>query len=70
MGRQDEARELFERLLVIRNDVGLLAEEHDPRRQRLLGNFPQVFPHVGLINTAHNLGLERQGTALHRLPGR
>ena len=54
-GRTDEATELFERLLSIRNDVGLLAEEYDPVSRRQLGNFPQAFSHVGLINTAHNL---------------
>lgn len=68
MGRKDEARELFDRLLAIRNDVGLLAEEYDPRQRRLLGNFPQAFSHVGLINTAHNLSLEGTGPAKHR-PG-
>jgi GH15 family glucan-1,4-alpha-glucosidase len=55
MGRYDEARTLFERLLALRNDVGLLAEEYDPRDLRQLGNFPQAFSHVALINTAHNL---------------
>ncbi len=55
--RDGEAQALFERLLAIRNDVGLLAEEYDPRAKRLLGNFPQAFSHVGLINTAHNLSL-------------
>jgi GH15 family glucan-1,4-alpha-glucosidase len=55
LGRIDEARELFERLLGLRNDVGLLAEEYDPTTGRLVGNFPQAFSHVGLINTAHNL---------------
>ena len=55
MGRHREARALFERLLAIRNDLGLLAEEFDPRAKRFLGNFPQAFSHVGLINTAHNL---------------
>ncbi len=55
MGRRDEAEELFERLLALRNDVGLLAEEYDPRQQRQLGNFPQAFSHVALINTAHIL---------------
>jgi GH15 family glucan-1,4-alpha-glucosidase len=54
-GRREEARQLFERLLAISNDVGLLSEEYDPRSQRLLGNFPQAFTHVSLINTAHNL---------------
>jgi GH15 family glucan-1,4-alpha-glucosidase len=55
MGRTDDARALFGRLLSVRNDVGLLAEEYDPRAGRLLGNFPQAFSHLGLINTALNL---------------
>ncbi|HEX8821068.1 MAG TPA: glycoside hydrolase family 15 protein [Archangium sp.] len=53
--RQDEARALFERLLSLCNDVGLLAEEYDPRTKRQLGNFPQAFSHVALINTARKL---------------
>jgi GH15 family glucan-1,4-alpha-glucosidase len=55
VGRRDEAVELFERLLGIRNDLGLLAEEYDPAAQRQLGNFPQAFTHVGLVNSAYNL---------------
>jgi GH15 family glucan-1,4-alpha-glucosidase len=55
LGRVDEARRLFERLLSLRNDVGLLSEEYDPVAGRMLGNFPQAFSHVGLINTAFNL---------------
>ncbi len=55
MGRVDEAEALFERLLALRNDLGLLAEEYDPRLRRQLGNYPQAFSHVGLVNTAHNL---------------
>jgi GH15 family glucan-1,4-alpha-glucosidase len=55
MGREEEARALFERLLALRNDVGLLSEEYDPVARHLLGNFPQAFSHVGLVNTAFNL---------------
>jgi GH15 family glucan-1,4-alpha-glucosidase len=55
IGRTKEARELFERLLSVRNDLGLLAEEYDPKTKRQLGNFPQAFSHVALINTAHRL---------------
>jgi len=54
-GRWDEAGELFARLLGLCNDVGLLAEEYDPVTRRQLGNFPQAFSHVGLVNTAMNL---------------
>jgi GH15 family glucan-1,4-alpha-glucosidase len=54
-GRLGEARDLFERLLALRNDVGLLAEEYDPISGKQLGNFPQAFSHVALVNTAHNL---------------
>jgi GH15 family glucan-1,4-alpha-glucosidase len=72
MGRRDEARELFERLLALRNDVGLLAEEYDPKAGRLVGNFPQAFSHVPLIDTARNLSRhlgpseERQREGLRR----
>jgi len=59
MGRRDEARELFERLLALRNDVGLLSEEYDPAAGRLVGNFPQAFSHVPLIDTARNLSTAR-----------
>ncbi|WP_329188596.1 glycoside hydrolase family 15 protein [Actinacidiphila glaucinigra] len=55
IGRTDEARVLFERLLGLRNDVGLLAEEWDPVERRQLGNFPQAFSHIGLVNTALTL---------------
>ena len=48
--------QLFERLLGLRNDVGLLAEEYDTGAQRLVGNFPQAFSHIALVNSAHNLG--------------
>jgi GH15 family glucan-1,4-alpha-glucosidase len=55
LGRDREARHLFERLLGLCNDLGLLAEEYDPATGRLLGNFPQAFSHVGLVNAAYNL---------------
>ncbi|MFD7231492.1 glycoside hydrolase family 15 protein [Streptomyces sp. NPDC059881] len=51
-GRAQEARDLFERLLALRNDLGLLAEEYDPAARRHLGNFPQAFSHVGLVGSA------------------
>src|SRR5258708_230103 len=54
-GRRKNACALFKRLLALCNDVGLLAEEYDPRAKRMLGNFPQAFSHVGLISTALNL---------------
>ena len=56
IGRKKEARELFERLLTLRNDLGLLSEEYDPIDKRQLGNFPQAFSHVALVNTARILG--------------
>jgi GH15 family glucan-1,4-alpha-glucosidase len=55
MGRRDEAYAIFERLLELRNDVGLLAEQYDPSTGHQLGNFPQAFSHVALVNTARNL---------------
>jgi GH15 family glucan-1,4-alpha-glucosidase len=55
IGRRRDAEALFERLLAVRNDLGLLAEEFDPRAGRLCGNFPQAFSHIGLINAAFNL---------------
>jgi GH15 family glucan-1,4-alpha-glucosidase len=55
IGRRDEARALFERLCRLANDVGLLAEEYDPKSGRQHGNFPQAFSHVALVNTAMNL---------------
>jgi GH15 family glucan-1,4-alpha-glucosidase len=68
LGRTDEARALFERLAGLANDVGLLSEEYDPKSKRLLGNFPQAFTHVSLVNTAANLsGTSRP--AMHRATG-
>jgi len=61
LGRLDEARQLFDKLLAVRNDLGLLAEEYHPRHRCLLGNFPQAFSHVGLINSAHNLQRAESG---------
>ncbi|MDP9235614.1 MAG: glycoside hydrolase family 15 protein [Actinomycetota bacterium] len=55
IGREKDARRLFDRLLGIRNDVGLLSEEYDVEHHRLVGNFPQAFSHVALANSAHNL---------------
>jgi GH15 family glucan-1,4-alpha-glucosidase len=69
MGRIDEARALFEKLLSLRNDVGLLAEQYDPEHRRMLGNFPQAFSHVGLINTANNLTPKQPAPALDREHG-
>jgi GH15 family glucan-1,4-alpha-glucosidase len=60
IGRTQEATELFERLTGLANDVGLLAEEYDPHSRRLLGNFPQAFSHIGLVNTASNLSAGAQ----------
>jgi GH15 family glucan-1,4-alpha-glucosidase len=74
IGRRKDALELFERLLSLRNDLGLLSEEYDPLSKRLVGNFPQAFSHISLVNSAVNLdqrgrweqGLSHQG----RLAGR
>ena len=65
MGRYSEARAMFERVAGLCNDVGLLSEEYEPRARRQLGNFPQAFTHVFLINTAHNL-TRVQGPAQQR----
>jgi GH15 family glucan-1,4-alpha-glucosidase len=68
MGRVDEARTLFGRLVDLANDVGLLAEEYDPKSRRQLGNFPQAFTHVALVNSAFNLSRINTGSgpAHHR----
>jgi GH15 family glucan-1,4-alpha-glucosidase len=66
--RDAEARALFERLLSLRNDVGLLAEEYDPRAKRQVGNFPQAFSHLALIGTA--LNLHDIGPAQRRAPAK
>ena len=54
-GRHEDAVQMFERRLDIRNDPGLLSEEYDPIEKRQVGNFPQAFSHVGMVNTAFNL---------------
>src|SRR3546814_8443799 len=63
LGRDDDARALFEHLASLCNDVGLLDEQYDPHERRMLGNFPQAFSHVGIINTA--LNLDRKSTRLN-----
>jgi GH15 family glucan-1,4-alpha-glucosidase len=68
LGRHDDALRLFERLLGLRNEVGLLSEEYDPAARRFLGNFPQAFSHVAMINTACNLS-RRVGAVADRLDG-
>jgi GH15 family glucan-1,4-alpha-glucosidase len=66
IGRGRDARRLFQRLLMLRNDIGLLSEEYDPQAKRLVGNFPQALSHIALVNTAHNFepGAEAGGTTL------
>jgi GH15 family glucan-1,4-alpha-glucosidase len=65
-GKADEATAMFERLLGLANDVGLLSEEYDVDARRLVGNFPQAFTHVALVNTAHNLSQPGAGPAQQR----
>jgi GH15 family glucan-1,4-alpha-glucosidase len=65
MNRREDARRLFERLLALCNDVGLLSEGYDPANKRMLGNFPQALSHLALVNTAYNLSA-RVGPAADR----
>ena len=67
-GRIDEARTLYERLLSLRNDLGLLAEEYDVGRKRQVGNFPQAFSHLGIINAARVLTMAGRTLADGRAP--
>ncbi len=64
--RMKDARQLFERLLKLQNDVGLLSEEYDPREQRMLGNFPQALSHLALVNSAHNLTASHEERPAHQ----
>jgi GH15 family glucan-1,4-alpha-glucosidase len=70
MQRHDDARRLFERLLALRNDLGLLAEEYDTRAKRMVGNFPQAFSHVALVNTAHNLAFAEKPARQRSTPNK
>jgi GH15 family glucan-1,4-alpha-glucosidase len=65
MGREDEAREIFERLLAIRTPLGLMSEEYDTEAKRLIGNFPQAFSHISLINCARTLS--RRANLAHEI---
>ena len=75
-GRAGDARparrgsRVFERLLTLRNDVGLLSEEYDPRARRQVGNFPQAFSHIALVDTASNLRRLPSAPGEHRGDGR
>jgi GH15 family glucan-1,4-alpha-glucosidase len=70
--RHEEAKALFERLMAVRNDVGLLSEEYDPKERRQLGNFPQAFSHLALVNSVQNMigqvkpAKHRSGRSDHR----
>jgi GH15 family glucan-1,4-alpha-glucosidase len=67
IGRSDDARVLFERLLALRNDLGLLSEEYDIERKRLVGNFPQAFSHIALVSAAFDIDDEvEMRTRAHR----
>jgi GH15 family glucan-1,4-alpha-glucosidase len=68
--RWDQASKLFDRLVALSNDVGLLSEEYDPRNGRLVGNFPQAFTHVALINSAYNLSRAERPAEQRAQPGR
>jgi GH15 family glucan-1,4-alpha-glucosidase len=68
IGRQDDAVALFERLLSLTNDVGLLSEEYDAVAKRQVGNFPQAFSHVSLVNSAYNMSAHPEGDARQVAP--
>jgi GH15 family glucan-1,4-alpha-glucosidase len=67
-GRRDEAEDLFERILTLRNDVGLLSEEWDPHRDQQLGNMPQAYSHFALVRSAFHLLAGEAGTTRDRIP--
>ena len=69
LGRDHDARQLLDRLLGLRNDLGLLSEEYDPVAGRLVGNFPQAFSHVSLVNSASKIGGEEKPTSGHVVAG-
>ncbi len=69
LGRERDARELLDRLVGLRNDLGLLSEEYDPIAGRLVGNFPQAFSHVSLVNSASKIAGEEKPTARHVIAG-
>src|SRR5919205_60997 len=68
IGRRNDAIKLFEKLLAVRNDLGLMSEEYDPRSGRLLGNFPQAFSHIEIINTAAHLSEIESASAVRGDP--
>src|SRR4030095_12759584 len=70
LGRDQDARRIFERLLALRNDVGLLSEEYDLQAQRLVGNFPQALSHIGLVTTALHLSPQEAAPAAPRQDSR
>jgi GH15 family glucan-1,4-alpha-glucosidase len=66
IGRREDAVALFERLLKLRNDVGLLSEEYDPVKKRMLGNFPQALSHIALVHSAFAMsGIWKPGSGRH-----
>jgi GH15 family glucan-1,4-alpha-glucosidase len=69
LGRDHDAHQLLDRLLGLRNDLGLLSEEYDPVAGRLVGNFPQAFSHVSLVNTASKMGGQEKPTSSHVIAG-
>ena len=69
LGRDHDARQLLDRLLGLRNDLGLLSEEYDPVAGRLVGNFPQAFSHVSLVNSASKIGGHEKPSSNHVIAG-